>query len=141
MFLILKAGIGATIRIGPEMLCLPYHCLPYAGLKKKILCRDAMSPVQEIFWQYIITPRARKTNTNDQEYKRIFYWVVIHGIKIIYIWVKLCRLRLNFIMNVLGPFSHWRGYLSFLNIQVSSLFFFFFLSTIVLKGVKKNEAA
>ena len=36
------------------------------------LCRDSVSSIQGIFWKYILTPRTRKTNTNDQDWKRFF---------------------------------------------------------------------
>ena len=47
-------------------------------------------------------------------------------------WVRLCLLRLSFVVNVLWQYSHWRGLLSSLSIRVFFFLFFFFLSTLVL---------
>ena len=84
------------------------------------LSRDSVSHVQGILKKNIIIPGTRKTNTNDQNWERFFYWVVIHGIKII-LYVRLSLLRLNIVMNILWQYSHWRGLLL---LEYAGVFFF-----------------
>ena len=43
-------------------------------------------------------------------------------------WVRLCLLRINFVVNVLWKLSHWRGLLSSLGIQVFSFLFIFLIN-------------
>ena len=73
----------------------------------------------------------------DRDWWICFYWVFIHGIKIFYMRIRFCFLRLSFVMTVLWQYSYWRGLHSSLSIRVFFLLFCF----LIIIGIMSHEIA
>ena len=103
----------------------------------EIMHRFCVSHTRD-FLKIFYNPKNKKnTDTIDRDWWIWFYWVFIHGIKIFYMRIRFCLLRLNFVMTVLWQYSYWRGLHSSLSIRVFSLLFCFLINI----GIMSHEIA
>ena len=107
-------------------------------LNKMKLCIDSVSLILGFFLKIYYYPKNQQNRYYRPRLINIFfYWVFIHGIKIIFMRVRLCLLRLIFVMNVLWQYSHWRDLLISLSLRVFSWLFCFLINI----GIMSHEIA